>query len=217
MKEGQLRAVRLAVVPAGIALGLVAEWTTLHRPSYAVAATAQEQQLAAGDFAVGVALLVCGAVCRWQRPKSRVGLLLVATGLAWFLGTFAGASFASVAAVGALLVALHRGPARARRALVSRRPALRPGRVGARRGGLRRLGGRRRRPERRRPDRARRLAGGRGGAGVRELARAGAPRRGCRHSPPRSHSPRCSPRAVPQRWSARAPAPTAPCSGPTTR
>ena len=73
-------------------------------------ATAQEQRLVAGDFAVGLALLVCGAVCRRQRPESRVGLLLVATGLAWFLGTFAGSSFASVAAIGALLVALHRAP-----------------------------------------------------------------------------------------------------------
>ena len=110
MTGGQSRAVRLVVVPAGIALGLAAEWTTLHRPSYALPATAQEQRLVAGDFAVGLALLVCGAVCRRQRPESRVGLLLVATGLAWFLGTFAGSSFASVAAIGALLVALHRAP-----------------------------------------------------------------------------------------------------------
>src|SRR5262249_56653028 len=96
--------------PAGVARGRVVEWTVLHRPSYAVAATAQEQRLAVADFAVGVALLVCGAVCRWRRRASLVGPLLAATGLAWFLGSFAGASFASVAAVGAVLVALHRGP-----------------------------------------------------------------------------------------------------------
>jgi len=107
-----VKATRLGVVgllPVGLALGVAAEWATLHRPSFAVAASAQEQRLAAADFVVGGALLVAGVVCR-RRSRSRVGPLLVAAGFAWFLGSFASSSFTSVAAVGAYFVALHRGP-----------------------------------------------------------------------------------------------------------
>src|SRR5262249_58286633 len=43
------------------------------------------------------------------RPESRVGVLLVLTGVAWFLGTFARSDIAAVAAVGAAVLALHRG------------------------------------------------------------------------------------------------------------
>jgi signal transduction histidine kinase len=104
------RAVRLGVLPAGIALGLAAEWATLHRPSFAVPATAQEQRLVLGDFVVGASLLVSGELCRRRRPQSHIGLLLIAAGFAWFLGSFASSSFDSVAGAGAVFVALHRGP-----------------------------------------------------------------------------------------------------------
>lgn len=105
-----MRALRLSVLPAGIALGVAAEWTVLHRPSFAAAATAREQRLAAADFVVGIALLLAGELCRRRRPQSRVGQLFALAGFAWFLGSFAGASFDSVARAGSVLVALHRGP-----------------------------------------------------------------------------------------------------------
>jgi signal transduction histidine kinase len=51
------------------------------------------------DLAVGWALLACGLLSWSKRPESRSGALMVATGLAWFAGTF----FEQ-------LVYLHRGP-----------------------------------------------------------------------------------------------------------
>src|SRR6266516_4708254 len=105
-----MKVLRLSVLPAGVALGLAAEWAALQRPSFAAAATAQEQRLVAADFVVGVSLLVCGAVCDWRRPESRIGPLLIGAGVAWFLGSFATASFDSLAGFGAIFVTWHRGP-----------------------------------------------------------------------------------------------------------
>ena len=85
-----MRALRLALLPSGIALGLVSEWAT-HETSTAAAAAA--------DFAVGGVLLTGGALAWERRPESRVGALMSASGLTWFLGTlFEPATF------------LHRGP-----------------------------------------------------------------------------------------------------------
>jgi len=105
-----VRVVRLSVLSAGIALGVVAEWAALHRPSFAAAATGYEQRVAAADFVVGLVLIACGIACRRGRRESRIGILLIVSGFAWFLGTFATSSFESVADVGALFVTLHRGP-----------------------------------------------------------------------------------------------------------
>jgi hypothetical protein len=98
------------VIPVGIALGLVAEWTALRRPDFAQPADAAELRLAAADLVVGVVLIACGWACSSRRPESRVGLLLAAAGFAWFLGTFATSTLESAADVGALFVTLHRGP-----------------------------------------------------------------------------------------------------------
>ena len=98
------------VIPAGIALGLVAEWTALRRPDFAQPADAAELRLAAADLVVGAVLIVCGWVCWSRRPESRVGPLIAASGFAWFLGTFATSTLASAADFGALFVTLHRGP-----------------------------------------------------------------------------------------------------------
>jgi signal transduction histidine kinase len=57
-----------------------------------------------------VALVACGVAVWLWRSNSRIGLLLAATGFAWFLGTLAGSSIDSVAGVGAVFVTLHRGP-----------------------------------------------------------------------------------------------------------
>ena len=89
----------------GLALGAVAEWSVLRRPPLAEPASGSDVALALADFATGAVLLACGNVAR-----GRIGALFSATGIAWFLGTFADATDDRVAAVGAALVALHRGP-----------------------------------------------------------------------------------------------------------
>jgi signal transduction histidine kinase len=105
-----MRSVRLSLVPAAVVVGILAEWSVLHRGALEEAASAQEIRLAVGDFVVGVALVACGVAVWLWRSNSRIGLLLAATGFAWFLGTLAGSSIDSVAGVGAVFVTLHRGP-----------------------------------------------------------------------------------------------------------
>jgi signal transduction histidine kinase len=84
-----LRAAALLV--AGLALGLGAEWAA-YEPG-------DEWRLAA-DLVTGWTLLACGGLAARRRGGRPVGALMAATGVAWFLGTLA---------PGALLY-LHRGP-----------------------------------------------------------------------------------------------------------
>jgi signal transduction histidine kinase len=85
-----VRALRLALVPAGIAFGVWAEWSAYEHGDAAVALA---------DLAVGCVLVVCGGAAWELRPASRVGALMSLSGLAWFLGTaFTPALY------------LHRGP-----------------------------------------------------------------------------------------------------------
>jgi signal transduction histidine kinase len=79
-----------AVAAAGLAVAIAAEAAT-YLPD--------EPGLAAGDALVGLAFLALGLVAWQRRPSSRSGLLMVATGFAWFAGSFAGAA-----------LFLHRGP-----------------------------------------------------------------------------------------------------------
>lgn len=62
---------RVAFVPAGVALGIAADWV-----SYG----SGELDAAAADLAVGWILLGCGLVAWERRPTSRVGPLLAAAG-----------------------------------------------------------------------------------------------------------------------------------------
>jgi signal transduction histidine kinase len=80
-----------ALVLAGLALGLGAEWAALAEPG--------DLARAAADLLTGWALVACGGLAA-RRPVGRpVGALLAATGVAWFAGTLAPA-----------LLYLHRGP-----------------------------------------------------------------------------------------------------------
>ncbi len=81
---------RLALVPLGLVLGVVAELS-----SYGSLPVA----LRIADFVVGFTLLGCGTMAQYRRPESRVGLLLALSGFAWFLGNLA-----------APLAYLYRGP-----------------------------------------------------------------------------------------------------------
>ena len=105
----RLGVLRLAVLPAAVALGLYAEWASLRRGSLQVPPTAGEHRLAAADLAVGLLFVVCGLVI-WIRRESRAGPLFVAAGVFWFLGTFAASGVSGYADFGAIFLTLHRGP-----------------------------------------------------------------------------------------------------------
>ena len=80
----------VAVAAAGLAVAVAAE-----AGSY----LPEEPQLAADDAIVGLAFIGLGLIAWQRRPSSRSGLLMVATGFAWFAGSFASAA-----------LFLHRGP-----------------------------------------------------------------------------------------------------------
>jgi signal transduction histidine kinase len=92
---------RAAAWLAGLVLGLGAEW---------LARSSQSLPEAGADLAVGWTLIACGLLAWSRRPQSRVGLLVVLTGFAWFLGTLAGSRIGGVATLGAALLFVHRGP-----------------------------------------------------------------------------------------------------------
>jgi len=59
---------------------------------------------------VGWALIACGLIAWSRRPQGRIGILLTAAGFAWFLGTLGESDVGAIAAIGAALLTLHRGP-----------------------------------------------------------------------------------------------------------
>jgi signal transduction histidine kinase len=103
-REGiQGRASRLwtAAWPAGLVVGLGAEW---------LARGGQSLPGAGADLVVGWTLIACGLVGWSRRPQSRVGPLIALAGFAWFFGTLAGSTIGVVAAFGSAVLFLHRGP-----------------------------------------------------------------------------------------------------------
>jgi signal transduction histidine kinase len=84
-----VRLLHYALWPAGLALGIAAEWVD-HGAGPA---------LTAADFVVGFALIALGLVAWRRRPETGVGPIMSVAGLTWFFGTFAGWA-----------VYLHRGP-----------------------------------------------------------------------------------------------------------
>jgi signal transduction histidine kinase len=91
---------RLGLLAATVALAVWVEWL-----GYGGKAT-----LAAADLAVGLAFLLSGLVVRERKGHGRIGLLFLATGLAWLLGTLAESDVAALSSVGAALLYVHRGP-----------------------------------------------------------------------------------------------------------
>jgi hypothetical protein len=86
-----VRGLPVALVLAGLALRLGSEWAA-YEPG--------ELDWVLADLITGWALLGCGALAARRRAGRPVGVLLAATGAAWFLGTLAPAA----------LLYLHRGP-----------------------------------------------------------------------------------------------------------
>jgi signal transduction histidine kinase len=84
-----MRRLRLALWPAGLLLGIAAEW----------GAWTDDPGGAAADLAVGFVLIGLGLVAWQRRGSSAVGPLMAASGFAWFLGGFA-----------TWALYLHRGP-----------------------------------------------------------------------------------------------------------
>jgi signal transduction histidine kinase len=80
----------LGVAATGLAVAIAAEAAT-YLP--------EEPGLAAADATVGLTFLGLGVIAWQRRPSSRSGLLMAATGFAWFAGSFADAA-----------LFLHRGP-----------------------------------------------------------------------------------------------------------
>ena len=92
---------RMAAWPAGLVVGLGAEW---------LARSGQSAGAAVADLAVGWTLIACGLLGWARRPESRVGPLIAFTGFAWFLGTLAESRIGFVAVLGSALLFVHRGP-----------------------------------------------------------------------------------------------------------
>jgi len=96
-----MRALRLALWPAALALGLAAE------------ATAYDWDVPrdwAPDLATGWSLVAAGLVVWSRLPASLAGPLLAATGFAWFAPNFAALDSAALAWLSAHALYLHRGP-----------------------------------------------------------------------------------------------------------
>jgi signal transduction histidine kinase len=89
------------ILPVAAAVGLAAEWSGYGwgDPGHWIL-----------DLAVGWFLIGCGFVASVRRPESRSGVLMSATGFAWFLGNFAGVGVSVLAWAGAHALYLHRGP-----------------------------------------------------------------------------------------------------------
>jgi signal transduction histidine kinase len=78
-----VRRFRTAIVAAGLALAIAAEWSAFEPGKL---------EVTIADGVVGVVLLVCGVIA-WERVVgSRTGPLMVVAGLTWFAGTLAPAA-----------------------------------------------------------------------------------------------------------------------------
>jgi signal transduction histidine kinase len=91
----------MAAWPAGLVVGPGAEW---------LARSGHSLDAAIADLAVGWTLIGSGLLIGCRRPESRVGPLFALAGFTWFAGTLSGSRIGPVAAVGAALLLLHRGP-----------------------------------------------------------------------------------------------------------
>jgi len=87
--------------PAGAALGIAAEWAL-----YGWA----DPRHWVPDLLVGWTFIGCGLVGWSRRPKSRSGVLLAATGFAWFAANFTGTGVGAIDWLSAHALYLHRGP-----------------------------------------------------------------------------------------------------------
>jgi signal transduction histidine kinase len=100
----------VALAAAGAALGLFAEWAVLRPGPLEGGPGPADYAFAAGDLLAGLVLVGGGALVSVSRTEIRIGPLLVASGLAWFGGTFGFSGIGAYAGVGSALATVHRGP-----------------------------------------------------------------------------------------------------------
>jgi len=96
-----MRRIGLLLWPAAAVLGLTAEW---------VAFGWSHPRQWIPDLVVGWTLIGCGLIASARRAESRSGVLMAATGFAWFIGNFADVGFDALAWAAAQGIYLHRGP-----------------------------------------------------------------------------------------------------------
>ena len=92
---------RLLLWPAAAAVGIAAEWSLYgwaHPRDWAP------------DLITGWCLIGCGLVGWSRRPDSRSGILMTATGFAWFAPNFAVTSVGAIGWLSSHALYLHRGP-----------------------------------------------------------------------------------------------------------
>ena len=82
---------RIALLPLGIAVALGAEWGRL-QTSWPIARVV-------ADLLPGLAFLIAGEIAWARRPDNRIGPLMVATGFAWYVGTYQASPDPVIAAV----------------------------------------------------------------------------------------------------------------------
>ena len=96
-----MRTVRLSLLLAGVALGVVGEWALYGW---------EDPARWVPDLAAGWSMLGCGLLA-WSRwPQSRAGVLMTAVGLSWFAGNFVTADTAWLAWLSAHALFWYRGP-----------------------------------------------------------------------------------------------------------
>ncbi len=91
----------LILWPVGAALGIAAEWV------YFGWADPRDW---VPDLVTGWTLVACGLIAWSRRPESRVGALMAATGLTWFIPNFQATGVGAVDWMAAHALYLHRGP-----------------------------------------------------------------------------------------------------------
>ena len=95
------RRLRQLLWPAGVAVGVVAEWVSFGWG---------DVRQWVPDLVTGWVFIACGLVAWSRRPDSRSGALMTATGFSWFLGNFADTGVAQVDWLGAYALYVYRGP-----------------------------------------------------------------------------------------------------------
>jgi signal transduction histidine kinase len=96
---------RHALWPAGLALGVAAEWSAYDG----------DAALTAADATVGAALIGAGLLVWGRRPRNGVGPIMTAAGFLWFVGTFGGwALYLHRGALAHLVLSYPSGHARSR-------------------------------------------------------------------------------------------------------
>jgi signal transduction histidine kinase len=96
-----MRLLRLFIVAAGLAVGVIAESVLFDR---------SDPARWLPDLLVGWSFIACGMIVMPRHPGSRSGVFMLATGFLWFLPNFAGLTERTVGAAAAYTLFWHRGP-----------------------------------------------------------------------------------------------------------